>query len=87
MRTSKRKENWGSILPYSTKQERLDAMVEVIAKNTYTGELVVMNDEDDADYLGAEDEIEFLVHNRYTGTTVVFYSAIEAFEYKYNERV
>lgn len=85
MRTKTRR--WSGIAPYSTKQERLDAMIEVIAENTYTGELIVMNDEDDADYLGAEDEIKFLVHNRYTGRTVVFYSAIEAFEYKYNAKV
>ena len=71
----------------STRTERIDALVEVIAQNTYTGEIIVMNDEDDADYLGAEDELRFFVRNRFTGRTVVFYSAIEAFEYKYNSKV
>ena len=86
-RTKRTPMNMGFIVDESTNEEQLNALVEIIAKNEYTGEIVYMNDEDDADYLGAEDEITFIVRNKLTGVVKVFYSAIEAFEYKYNTRL
>lgn len=88
MRTSKRNKNkssWFSAvgeIPENTRRERADLFLEVIAKNTYTGEIVYMNSENDADSLGCEDEIKFYVRNVLTGRVVVFYNVEEAFEYK-----
>ena len=68
----------------STRLEQLDALVKVIARNTYTGELQYLTDESDITDISEDTDYEFLVNNIITGQTETFYNVYDAFDYKYS---
>ena len=68
----------------STRLEQLDALVKVMARNTYTGELQYLSDEADVSDISEDTDYEFLVNNIITGETRTFYNIYDAFDYKYS---
>ena len=65
-------------------EQMANSLFTIIAKNTYTGHFVVVEDYNDADDLGEAEEIVYDVKNNLTGRIKRFFNIEDAFDYKYN---